>query len=262
MNDNAPLLLSEEKHQTLILTLNRPAVMNCLNVHLLTTLREQIDTLTFRDDIRTLIITGAGEKAFCAGADLKERATMTPAAVKQFIFTIRNLLTAIQNLPIPVICAVNGVALGGGMEIALAADIRIASTTADMGLTETKLAIIPGGGGTQRLPRIIGVARAKELIFTGRRVAADEALSIGLVNQITPPADLLAACIKMAETIGQNGPVAIEMAKYAIDRGIETDLATGLAIESNAYRVTIPTEDRMEGLNAFREKRSPVYKGR
>ncbi|ACN14111.1 enoyl-CoA hydratase family protein [Desulforapulum autotrophicum HRM2] len=256
------LLLTQEKPGVVILTLNRPAAMNSLNFAMLNQVRDALDDLQYRDDIRCLIITGAGERAFCAGADLKERATLSQNEVKRFIFTIRNLLTSIQNLSKPVIAAVNGIALGGGTELALAADIRIASTTAVMGLTETRLAIIPGGGGTQRLPRIIGVAKAKELIFTGRRVTAAEALEIGLVNQTCAPEELLDHCLSMAEMIKETGPIAVEMAKYAINQGIETDLATGLAIESNAYRVTIPTEDRIEGLTAFREKRKPVYKGR
>ncbi len=262
MTENHDLLLAEEKNQAVILTMNRPDVMNCLNFNLLYAMRDMIDSLQYRTDIRTVIITGKGEKSFCAGADLKERSTLTPDEVKKFILTIRNLLTSIQNLPMPVISAVNGVALGGGTEVALASDIRIASETASMGLTETRLAIIPGGGGTQRLPRIIGVAKAKELIFTGRRVDAKEALEIGLVNKITSPDTLLAECLKMADMIAETGPIAVEMAKYAIDKGIETDLATGLAMESNAYRVTIPTEDRIEGLTAFKEKRKPQYKGR
>ena len=262
VSTNDPLLLEEEKNKAVILTLNRPAVMNCLNFDLLYAIRDKIDALQYRTDIRTVIITGAGEKSFCAGADLKERAGLSPEDVNKFIITIRNLLTSIQTLPIPVISAVNGIALGGGTEVALASDIRIASDNASMGLTEARLAIIPGGGGTQRLPRIIGVAKAKELIFTGRRVDAKEALDIGLVNKVTPPDTLLNACLEMADMIAQTGPIAVEMAKYAIDRGIETDLATGLAIESNAYRVTIPTEDRIEGLTAFREKRKPIYKGR
>ena len=255
-------LLTEEKNNTLILTLNRPPVMNCLNFDLLYAIGDAIQALQLRHDIRCLILTGAGEKAFCAGADLKERATLSQDEVKKFILTIRNLMTSIQNLPIPVIAAVNGIALGGGTELALASDIRMASENASMGLTETRLAIIPGGGGTQRLPRIVGVAKAKELIFTGRRVDAAEALDIGLVNHVTKPKDLMASCLDMSAMIADNGPIAVEMAKYAIDRGIETDLTTGLAIESNAYRITIPTEDRTEGLTAFREKRKPVYKGR
>lgn len=262
ISDKDCLLLVEEKNQAVVLTMNRPEVMNSLNFELLYAIRDEIDQLQYRNDIRCVIITGAGEKSFCAGADLKERATMTPDEVKKFIITIRNLLTSIQNLPIPVISAVNGTALGGGTEVALASDIRIASDNASMGLTEARLAIIPGGGGTQRLPRIIGVAKAKELIFTGRRVDAQEAIDMGLVNKVTSSETLLDECFKMAEMIGQTGPIAVEMAKYAIDKGIETDLATGLAIESNAYRVTIPTEDRIEGLKAFKEKRKPQYKGR
>ena len=256
------LLLKDEQHQALILTLNRPKVMNCLNFDLLYAIRDEIDAIQYRSDIRCVILTGAGEKAFCAGADLKERAGLAPNEVKKFILTIRNLLTSIQNLPMPVISAVNGIALGGGTEVALASDIRIASENATMGLTETRLAIIPGGGGTQRLPRVVGVAKAKEMIFTGRRVGAAEALDIGLVNQVASPEGLMEACLDMAAMIAETGPIAVEMAKYAIDKGIGTDLATGLAIESNAYRVTIPTEDRTEGLTAFREKRKPVYKGR
>jgi enoyl-CoA hydratase/carnithine racemase len=162
----------------------------------------------------------------------------------------------------PVIAAVNGVALGGGTELAMACDIRIASMNASMGQTETRLAIIPGAGGTQRLPRLVGKGIAKELIFTGRRVGAEEALRIGLVNKICALDELLDEARKMAGMICETGPVAIEQAKYAINYGMETDLHTGLAIESNAYWVCIPTEDRLEGLAAFREKRKPVYKGK
>ena len=209
-----------------------------------------------------VIITGAGRKAFCAGADLKERTTFDELQVKEFIFTIRNLFTSIEYLNKPVIAAINGVALGGGTELSLACDIRIAAMNASMGLTETRLAIIPGAGGTQRLPRLIGRGKAKELIFTGRRVDAREALQIGLVNQICDPESLLEECQKMAAMICETGPIAIEQAKYAINYGLETDLHTGLGIESNAYWVTIPTEDRLEGLAAFQEKRKPVFKGK
>ncbi len=261
MNKN-DVLLVKEKRNTVILTMNRPKVLNCLNIDLLYALKDQVDALQHRHDIRSIIITGSKERAFCAGADLKERASLTQAEVKKLVITIRNVLTSIQNLPKPVIAAINGIALGGGTEIALAADIRIASENASMGLTETKLAIIPGGGGTQRLPRIIGVAKAKELIFTGRRVDAKEALEIGLVNHVTSYENLLDKCMEIADMISKTGPIAVEMAKYAIDKGIETDLATGLAIESNAYQITIPTEDRIEGLRAFKEKREPIYKGK
>jgi enoyl-CoA hydratase/carnithine racemase len=245
-----------------VLTLNRPEVMNSFNFALLHALSGAIEAIDVDPDIRVVIITGAGEKAFAAGADLKERRTYTPAQVREFITTIRNLFTRIEYMKKPVIAAVNGVALGGGTELAMACDIRIASNTATMGQTETRLAIIPGAGGTQRLPRLVGKGIAKELIFTGRRVAADEALRIGLVNRVVEPAALLAEAKKMAAMICEAGPIALEQAKYAINYGMETDLHTGLAIESNAYWVCIPTEDRLEGLAAFKEKRKPVYKGK
>jgi enoyl-CoA hydratase/carnithine racemase len=256
------VLLAEQKDGVLILTLNRPEVMNSLNFDMLHALKEQIEALRFQTDVRVVIITGAGEKAFCAGADLKERITLTPVKVKEFIHTLRSLFTAIEYLNKPVIAAVNGIALGGGTELALASDIRIASLSATMGLTETRLAIIPGGGGTQRLPRLVGKGKAKELIFTGRRIGAEEALNIGLVNKTCNPKALMDEATAMAKMICEAGPVAIEQAKYAINYGLETDLHTGLSIESNAYWVTIPTEDRLEGLAAFREKRKPIYKGK
>ena len=260
MSDN--VLLVEEDAGIVRLTLNRPQVMNSLNFPMLHALRDQIESFRFRADVRVVIITGSGEKAFCAGADLKERAGLAPAKVKEYIFTIRNLFSSIEQLNKAVIAGVNGVALGGGTELALASDIRIASSNATMGLTETRLAIIPGAGGTQRLPRLVGKGKAKELIFTGRRINAAEALDIGLVNKICEPADLIDECNKMAAMICETGPIAIEQAKYAINHGSETDINTGLAIESNAYWVCIPTEDRLEGLAAFKEKRKPVYKGR
>jgi enoyl-CoA hydratase/carnithine racemase len=256
-----PLVLEERSGQTAILKLNRHEMMNSLNFGILRALSEKVEALQWDQDVRVIIITGAGEKAFCAGADLKERATLPEEQVRKFIFTLRELFTFIEYMNKPVIGAVNGVALGGGTELALACDIRIASEKASMGLTETRLAIIPGGGGTQRLPRLVGRAKAKELIFTGRRVDAGEALSIGLVNKVVPAERLLDECLEMAAMICEGGPVAITQAKYAINHGLEVDLRSGLAIESNAYWVTIPTEDRLEGLTAFREKRKPVYKG-
>ncbi|GKT09609.1 enoyl-CoA hydratase-related protein [Desulforhabdus sp. TSK] len=255
------LVMEERRGQVVLLTLNRPEVMNSFNFAMLRSLKERMEALQFDEDARVVIVTGAGDKAFCAGADLKERATLSPNQVKEFIYTIRNLFTFIESHPKPVIAAVNGVALGGGTELALASDIRIASASATMGLTETRLAVIPGAGGTQRLPRLVGRGKAKELIFTGRRVGAQEALQMGLVNAVSSPEELLNDCFAMAAMICEAGPVAIRQAKYAINYGLETDLHTGLAIESNAYWITIPTKDRLEGLAAFREKRKPVYKG-
>jgi enoyl-CoA hydratase/carnithine racemase len=256
-----PVVLEERQDQVVLLTLNRPEVMNSFNLAMLRGLKERVEAIQFDPDVRVVIITGAG-KAFCAGADLKERATYSEQQVKEFIFTIRNLFTFIESLGKPVIAAVNGVALGGGTELALACDLRIVSNSATMGLTETRLAIIPGAGGTQRLPRLVGRGKAKELIFTGRRVDAEEALQIGLANKICAPEALLDEARAMAAMICETGPIAIQQAKYAINHGLETDLHTGLAIESNAYWITIPSEDRLEGLTAFREKRKPVYKGK
>ncbi len=244
------------------ITINRPQVRNAFRPKTVFEMIEALDDARNDKDIGVIILTGEGEKAFCSGADLKERATLGPDQVREYIYTIRNLFTSIEELNKPVIAAVNGIALGGGTELALASDIRIASSNASMGLTETRLAIIPGAGGTQRLPRLVGKGKAKELIFTGQRIDAQETLKIGLVNKICDPGDLLAECQKMAAMICETGPVAIEQAKYAINYGLETDMHTGLAIESNAYWVCIPTEDRLEGLTAFREKRKPVYKGK
>jgi enoyl-CoA hydratase/carnithine racemase len=257
-----PLVLEDRQDRVVVLTLNRPEVMNSFNFPMLLALKERVEAVHFDPEVRVVIINGAGQKAFCAGADLKERATMSEPQVREFIFTIRNLFTFIEYLNKPVIAAVNGIALGGGTELALACDIRLASATATLGLTETRLAIIPGAGGTQRLPRLIGRGKAKELIFTGRKVDAQEALQIGLVNKVCEPAALLDDCRAMAGMICEAGPIAIQQAKYAINYGLEADLHTGLAIESNAYWVTIPSEDRLEGLAAFREKRKPVYKGK
>ena len=243
------------------LTLNRPEVRNAVNLALLQGLRQALENMRFDRTVRAVIVTGAGDQAFCAGADLKERAGMAGDKVKEYIHTIRELMTTIEDFPKPTIAAINGLALGGGTELALACDLRIAAERASMGLTETSLGIIPGGGGTQRLPRLIGKGRAKELIFTARRVAAAEALEIGLVEKVVPDADLLTVARAVASMIAQNAPIAVEMAKWAINRGTEVDLATGLQIETRAYEVTIPTKDRVEGLTAFREKRKPVYTG-
>ncbi len=255
------VVLTERRGPVVILTLNRPDKMNALSFPTLILLREAIESVRFDPEVRALIITGSGEKSFCAGADLKERAAMTPVQVKEFIRTIRDTFTAIEDLGKPVIAAVNGVALGGGTELALACDIRLAAETATLGLTETGLGIIPGAGGTQRLPRLVGKGKAKELIFTARKVSSAEAKEIGLVEQVYPADRLMDEALAMADQIAQNGPVAIEQAKYAINAGIETDLKTGLLFESRAYDVIIPTKDRLEGLAAFREKRKPVYIG-
>ena len=257
----APLLVAREG-AVAILTLNRADRMNAVDMATLAALRAAVDELWGDAEVRCVIVTGAGDKAFCAGADLKERAGMTPAQVRRFLKNIREVMGEIEHLPKPVIAAVNGLARGGGTELALACDIRLASDAATMGLTEATLAIIPGAGGTQRLPRLVGKGRAKELIFTGRKVDAAEALAIGLVEEVVPAAELLDRAKALAARIVENtGPVAIAQAKFAINQGMEVDLETGLAIEAKAYEVTIPTKDRTEALRAFGEKRRPVFTG-
>jgi methylglutaconyl-CoA hydratase len=244
-----------------IITLNRPESANALSTALLYELSHLLYDLAFRRDVRVVIFTGAGEKVFCAGADLKERAGMNETEVRKTVTLIRETINQIEQLPQPVICALNGSAFGGGLELALACDIRIAADTAQLGLTETSLGIIPGAGGTQRLPRLIGKGKAKELIFTAKRITAKEAEQIGLVEYVVPREQLMEKAMEIAEQIVVNAPIAVMQTKIAINRGLDVDLATGLRIEQMAYDITIPTKDRLEGLQAFKEKRKPVYKG-
>jgi enoyl-CoA hydratase/carnithine racemase len=260
MNDR--LVLVEKRPDGIaIITLNRPEAANALSLQMLYELHEAISGIRFDKTTRCVVITGAGDKVFCAGADLKERSGMDPVQVRQTVALIRQNINDLEALPQPVIAAVNGAAFGGGTELALACDIRVASDTAKFGLTETTLGIIPGAGGTQRLPRLIGKGRAKELIFTGRRIDAAEAQAIGLTEYLVPPVRLLDRALEIAGMIAQNGPIAVAQAKFAIEKGFDVDLQTGLAIEQNAYEITIPTKDRLEGLQAFREKRPPIYIG-
>jgi enoyl-CoA hydratase/carnithine racemase len=220
-----------------------------------------IKNIQYDKDIRVVIVTGTGDRAFCAGADLKEREHMSMSEVRQYIRAIRDTFTDIENLPIPVICAINGIALGGGLELALACDIRLASPNAKMGLTECTLGIIPGGGGTQRLPRLVGRGKAKEMLFLGLQITAQEALEMGLINHVAAEGKLLDMALEMAERIVNNSPIAIQQAKFAVNRGTEVDINQGLVIESEAYEVCIPTKDRLEALAAFKEKRKPQFKG-
>lgn len=186
---------------------------------------------------------------------------MTMVEVRQYIRYIRDTFTEMENLPIPVIAAINGLSLGGGTEMALACDLRIASPNAKIALNETSLAIIPGGGGTVRLPRLIGRGRAKDMILTARWVEAEEALDMGLINRIAPKGKLMETAIEVATQILGNGPIAITQAKYVINRGIELPLDEALQLESDGYEVTIPTKDRVEALEAFKEKRKPQFEG-
>ncbi|HTY23635.1 MAG TPA: enoyl-CoA hydratase-related protein [Desulfomonilaceae bacterium] len=257
------VLLKQLRDGVMVLTINRPEAMNCFDMQLLDIFGRTLSEIAFDKEVKVVIITGSteGKNAFSTGADLKERAGMSADQVRLYINTIRDLFTAVEELPKPVIAAVNGYAFGGGLEIALASDIRIASTNAIVGLTETSLAVIPGAGGTQRLPRIVGLARAKEMVFRARRITAQEGLDIGLFLEVVEPNKLLERAFEIAREIAANGPVALAQAKYAINKGVEVSLPVGLAIESNAYAVTIPTKDRIEGLTAFKEKRKPIYIG-
>jgi methylglutaconyl-CoA hydratase len=199
--------------------------------------------------------------AFCAGADLKERAAMAPEEADRFVRGIRASFAELADFPTPVLAAMEGAAFGGGLELALAADLRLAGLGATMGLVETALAIIPGGGGTQRLPRLIGLSRAKELIFTSRRISAEEAGRLGLVDRVVPAGEALDAALALGREILPNGPLALRLAKRALNGGVDGDLAAGLALEEACYAQVIPTQDRLEGLAAFREKRPPKYRG-
>lgn len=257
--------LEEENHGIVVFGLNRPKAMNALSKNLCANLISAIDAVKFDKSVRVLIIRSHAKGAFCAGADLKERAQMTPAEVGPFVAKGREIIGAWANLPMPVIAAVDGVALGGGLEMALACDMRVASSNARMGLTETKLAIIPGGGGTQRLPRVVGVAKARELIYTARILNGKEAEDIGLVNHCVEQNDAGDAAylrsLDLAKEILPNGPIGVAMAKVAINKGTEVDLASGLGFEEAAYAQVIPTKDRIEALMAFKEKRKPVFRG-
>ena len=244
-----------------VITLDQPQKANALSIELLKELQHILYSFRENPSVLCIIITGSGDKAFCAGADLKERINMNQTQVGKAVHLIKETITMIDRMPQPTIASINGAAFGGGLELALACDMRIASTQAKMGLTETSLGIIPGAGGTQRLPRLIGISKAKELIFTARKVDAIEALRIGLVNQVAEPEDLETMSLSFARTIAANAPIAVKEAKKAIDRGMETDLEHGLQIEEMCYQITIPTKDRLEGLKAFKEKRKPIYIG-
>ncbi len=247
---------------TRLIQINREEAMNALSTALLRELSDILNTVREDSRARCVILTGVGNRAFSAGADLKERRSMSEDEVRLAVGRIRAVVEEIADLPIPTIAAVRGVALGGGLELALACDLRVMATDATVGLTETRLAIIPGAGGTQRLSRLVGVARAKDLIFTGRRISGQEAGEFGLAQYVVAVDDVLAEALTVAQTITEGGPIAVRQAKLAIDQGIEVALKEGLLIEQRAYESVIGTSDRMEGLLAFAEKRKPEYKGR
>ena len=245
-----------------LITLSRPEAANAMSVQLLQELSATFDKINGDPAVRVVLLTGAGEKAFCAGADLKERKGMSDRQVKQIVQLIGATVAKVEALAQPVIAVLNGVAFGGGLELALACDLRITATHAKIGLTETSLGIIPGAGGTQRLPRLIGIGKAKELIYTARRLNAQEAKGYGIVEYVFEGHEVFEKAQQLALEMAKNAPLSLVQAKIAINQGVEVDLATGLKIESLAYSALIPTKDRLEGLLAFQEKRAPQYLGK
>jgi enoyl-CoA hydratase/carnithine racemase len=258
-------VLVERRGLAAFVTLNRPEAANALSKALVTALEgafaELAAGLKRGEDVRAVVVTGSG-RAFSAGADLKERRAMTLDQTWAFLDELNRLMNAVAAFPRPVIAAINGAAFGGGLELALACDIRLAADNAEIGLTEVRLGVMPGAGGTQRLARIASVAAAKELILTGRRVRAQRAYTLGIVSDVVPAENLADAAAKLAEEIAAAGPLAVAAAKRAIDGGAAQPLADALALEAACYEEVLASDDRNEGLAAFAERRLPVFKGR
>jgi enoyl-CoA hydratase/carnithine racemase len=246
-----------------IITLNRPEALNAMNTAMMTELRDLFMQFYVNpDQARCLILTGAGVRGFCTGADLKERKGMSDATWRAQHAVLEQAIRAIQECPVPIIAAVNGVAYAGGLELALVSDFVYAAEHAKFALTEVTLGIMPGAGGTQNLPRAIGTRRAKELVLTGKPFTAADGLAWGLVNAVVPAPDLMPTVLEAAQRIAANAPISVRQAKKAVDRSQDLDRALGYAFELEAYNRTIVTEDRQEGILAFNEKRKPVYRGR
>ena len=254
-------LLLDRDGAIAVLTVNRPKALNAMSQATLAELTQAARELDADPGVGVVIVTGAGEKAFVAGADISEMAAFGPVQAEDHARKGQAAMATFERMRKPVIAAINGYALGGGLELALACDIRIASENAQVGLPEVSLATIPGFGGTQRLARAVGASMAKELVLTGRRIKADEALRIGLVSRVVPQAQLLETAKGLAREILANGPYAVRLAKEVIDRGVDTDLHAGLRLEEKAFGLTFATHDQKEGMRAFLEKRKPSWKG-
>lgn len=245
-----------------IITIDRPQALNALNSKTLDELCAAAYQAGQDPSVGAVIVTGAGEKAFVAGADIKEMIDFTPMEMKEFCLRGQACLATLEELGKPVIGAINGFALGGGLELALATDVRIASERARMGLPEVSLAIIPGFGGTQRLPRLIGPGRAKEMVMSADMIDAAKALDWGLVNDVVPPEELMDAAKAMARRFMKNGPIAVGLGKAAVTNGMGMDLKRALFLEAELEATAFSTEDRTEGMGAFLEKRKPEFKSR
>src|SRR5271163_384119 len=252
-------VLYEKKNGIAYITLNRPKVLNALNKRAVADLRAAFESARDDSEVHGVILTGAGDKAFIAGADINEVASDTPVQAEAKTRRGQEVMNLIENLGKPVVAAVNGFALGGGCEAALASTIRIAAENAKFGLPEVKLGIIPGYGGTQRLPRLVGKGRALQLILTGDLIDAHEAHRIGLVNEVVPATDLISRCETILKQISANGPLAIRYSIDAVNEGVDTDLTSGLKLEAKYFALAAGTEDKKEGTSAFVQKRVPQF---
>ncbi|MBT2689803.1 enoyl-CoA hydratase/isomerase family protein [Bacillus sp. ISL-47] len=255
-------IIFKENEETAILQLYRENGYNALDYETFLQLHDSLIKIKESDSYKTVIITGSGSIAFTAGADLKERINMGPQEVQDYLDKARQTYREIESLPQPVISAVNGLCIGGGLEMSLACDLRIAASHSLFSLPEVKIGIIPGVGGTQRLLRAVGELHAKELIFTGKKITAERALSIGLISEVVEGRPVLERALEIAEEINQNAPLSLKESKAAINFGRSVTLEEGLFYEAEAYGRVLNTEDRNEALAAFREKRKPVFKGR
>lgn len=255
-------LLVDVSGRIATVTINRPKALNALNPATVRELSAAVEEISRRDDVGVVLLTGAGEKAFVAGADISEMRNFTAVQALEFAFFGQRVLERIEQSPKPVIGVINGYALGGGCELAMACDILIAADTARFGQPEVNLGIIPGFGGTQRLPRLVGRNLAKELVLTGEMISAQRAYEIGLVNRVVPQTELMNTAREIAGKILSKGPLAVGAAKSAMNRGLDLDLQNACALEANAFAVTFATEDGSEGMTAFLEKRKAEFKGR
>jgi enoyl-CoA hydratase/carnithine racemase len=260
---HATLNLAREGAHVLVVTLNRPEVLNAISTQMSREWLEVFNGLAADPgETRCVVLTGAGERAFCAGADLKERDGMSVETWRTQHALFEQAFVALMECPVPIVAAVNGHAYGGGLETALCCDFIYASRNARLALSELRLGIMPGGAGTQNLPRAVGERRAKELILTARAFSAEEGAAWGLVNKVCEPGRTLADALETAQAIAENAPIAVRQAKKSIHYGLQTDLLTGYRFEIEAYNRLVDTEDRREGVRAFNEKRKPVFKGR
>ena len=261
MSSSYETILVERRNRVAVITINRPEKRNALNIQTRTEGAAVLDELRTDDSVRVVIITGAGDKAFIAGADIGEFADRTTLTQREVMLE-RSLFNAIDSFPKPVIAMVNGYCLGGGCELALACDLRVASERASFGQPEINLGIIPGGGGTQRLTRLVGEGKAMEMILTGEIIDAHSAFSIGLVNQVVPPDQLETKTMEIANRIAEKSPIALRLAKEAIKLASRSNLDEGLRREVDLFALCFSSEDKNEGVKAFLEKRKPVFKGK